>query len=70
MERAYQSYLYGGDVYTYRFESDSRPKRMKYDKALKYIEENGLAEIKARTDEKVKLSLTDKGIEYGNSMDL
>ncbi len=70
MERAYQSYLCGGDVYTYRFESESKAMKMKYDKAVKYLEENKLAEIKFRSDDKVRLSLTDAGIEYGNSMDI
>lgn len=70
MKRAYQSYLCGGDVYTYKFESESKPMRIKYDKAIKYLEENNLAVIKFRSDDKVRLSLTDEGIEYGNSMDL
>lgn len=70
MERAYQSYLYGGDVYTYRFESDSKAMRMKYDKAIKYLEDNDLAVVKFRSEDKVKLALTDNGIEYGNGMDL
>ena len=37
---------------------------------VKYLEENKLAEIKFRSDDKVRLSLTDAGIEYGNSMDI
>ena len=70
IDRLYQSYLSGGDVYTYKFESSSEIKKMKYDKALKYLEENGIAEIRSRSDDRVKLVLTDKGVEYCNSMDL
>lgn len=70
MERAYQSYLYGGDVYTYRFESDSASMRIKYDKAIKYLEENNLIIVKFRSDDKVRLSLTDDGISFGNGMGL
>lgn len=67
IERAYQSYLYGGDVYTYRFESDSIPMKKKYDKAIKFLEDNNLIEVKFRSDDKIRLTLTDEGISYGNS---
>ncbi|WP_250278676.1 hypothetical protein [[Clostridium] colinum] len=67
-ERAYQSYLCGGDVYTYRFESKSCLMMKKYTEAIKYLEDNGLVIVKFMSEDKVKLSLTDKGIEYGNSM--
>ena len=35
-ERAYQSYLCGGDIYTYRFESKSSLMTKKYTDAIKY----------------------------------
>lgn len=67
-ERAYQSYLCGGDVYTYRFESKSPLMTKKYNDAIKYLEDNNLVIIKLMSEDKVKMCLTDKGIEYGNSM--
>nr|WP_317359267.1 hypothetical protein [uncultured Tyzzerella sp.] len=67
-ERAYQSYLCGGDVYTYRFESKSSIMTKKYNEAIKYLEDNELVIVKFKSEDKVRLVLTDKGIEYGNSM--
>lgn len=67
-ERAYQSYLCGGDVYTYRFESKSPLMTKKYSEAIKYLEDNELVNVKFMSEDKVRLTLTDKGIEYGNSM--
>lgn len=67
-ERAYQSYLCGGDVYTYRFESKSSIMLKKYNDAVKYLEDNELIEVKFISEDKVRLSLTEKGIDYGNSI--
>lgn len=66
-DRAYQSYLCGGDVYTFRFESKSSLMAKKYDQAIKYLEDNNLAEIKFRSDDKVRLTLTEDGIIFGNA---
>lgn len=67
-ERAYQSYLCGADVYTYRFESKSPLMTKKYSEAIKYLEDNELVIIKFMSSDKVRLSLTEKGIDYGNSI--
>ncbi len=67
-ERAYQSYLCGGDVYTYRFESKSPLMMKKYTDAIKYLEDNELVIVKFMSEDKVRLTLTNKGIEYANSM--
>ena len=67
-ERAYQSYLCGGDVYTYRFESKSPLMMKKYTDAIKYLEDNELVIVKFMSKDKVRLTLTNKGIEYANSM--
>lgn len=69
-ERAYQSYLSGGNMYTYRFESKSVLMTKKYKDALKYLEEKNFIEIKQIDENKVKLCVLEKGIEYGNSMDI
>lgn len=67
-ERAYQSYLCGGDVYTYRFESKSPLMMKKYTDAIKYLEDNELVIVKFMSEDKVRVTLTNKGIEYANSM--
>lgn len=69
-ERTYQSYLSGGESYIYKFSSNSEIMQIKYDKALKYLKESDLINIELKTESKVKLILTNKGIEYGNSMNL
>ena len=67
-ERAYQSYLCGGDIYTYRFEFKSPLMTKKYTDSIKYLEDNDLIIVKFMSEDKVRLVLTDKGIEYGNSI--
>lgn len=69
-ERAYQSYLCGGDTYTYKFESNSNIMKEKYNNSIKYLEDNNLINVKFRSEDKVKITLTEDGIDYGNSMDL
>lgn len=69
-ERAYQSYLCGGDIYTYRFSSKSEIMLKKYNEAINYLKENELIEVKFISSDKVKLNLTQKGIEYGNSISI
>lgn len=69
-ERAYQSYLCGGDIYTYRFSSKSEIMLKKYNDAIKYLEENNLIEVKFISEEKAKIFLTEKGIEEGNAMSI
>lgn len=69
-ERAYQSYLCGGDTYTYRFSSKSEIMLKKYNDSIKYLEQEGLIKVKFISEEKVKLFLTEKGIEEGNAMSI
>lgn len=69
-ERAYQSYLCGGDIYTYRFSSKSVIMMKKYNDAIKYLEENELIEVKFLSEDKARIILTEKGIEYGNSISI
>lgn len=69
-DRAYQSYLCGGDIYTYRFESKSILMTKKYNDALDLLTSKNLVEVKFKSDNKVKLALTEEGIVYGNSNSL
>lgn len=69
-ERTYQSYLCGGDVYTYRFESKSELMKKKYNDAIDLLTSKNLVEVKFKSDNKVRLILTEEGIVYGNSNSL
>lgn len=69
-DRAYQSYLCGGDVYTYRFESKSHLMTKKYNDAIELLTNKNLVEVKFKSDNKVRLTLTEEGIIYGNSNSL
>lgn len=65
-ERAYQSYLCGSDNYSYKFSSKSPSMISKYNKAIKYLLDNELIIVNFRSDDKVKMTITEKGIDYGN----
>jgi len=65
-QRAYQSYLCGSDSYSYKFASLSSNMLRKYDSAVNNLESDGLITIKHKSDDRVKLFITEKGIDYGN----
>lgn len=70
LERAYQSYLYGADKYTYRYESKNPRKIKEYKDTLNYLQDEKLILIHFISDDKARLSLTDFGIDYCNSNSL
>ncbi len=64
--RMYQSYVTGGDTYTYQYKTDD-PDEIKEKKGAIYsLEEEGYLEILSMGDKKARLAITDKGIDYGN----
>ncbi len=65
-DRAYQSYLCGSDNYSYKFASSSPNMLRKYNTAIQNLENEGFIKINFRSDDKAKMTITDKGIEYGN----
>lgn len=65
-ERAYQSYLCGSDKYTYKFQSSNPNMIRKYEKALKNLEDEGFITINLRSEDRAKITVTEKGIDYGN----
>ncbi len=65
-QRAYQSYLCGSDSYNYKFASLSPNMLRKYDSAVKNLEAEDLITVKYKSDDKVKMFITEKGIDYGN----
>lgn len=69
-ERAYQSYLCGGDIYTYVFSSNSEIMQKKYKDAINFLEKNDFIEVKLLSEKKAKISLTENGINQGNNMSI
>ena len=70
-QRAYQSYLCGSDNYSYKFASTSENMLKKYNSAIKNLEKEGFITINFKSEDKVKMLITEKGIEYGNfSLDM
>ncbi len=67
-DRAYQSYLCGSDQYSYKFKSLSENMLKKYKQALKNLSDNELIEIVLISENKAKLTITEKGINYGNNI--
>lgn len=66
-ERAYQSYLTGGDTYCIKLSSSNPRTIEQYDKALEFLEEQDLIHVVYKSDKKIRLSLTDEGVKYGSS---
>lgn len=70
-KRAYQSYLCGSDNYNYKFGDKSENMIEKYRSAIEKLEKDGFVTIKFQSDEKVKMLITEKGIDFGNfSLDI
>ncbi len=64
--RMYQSYVTGGDTYTYQYKTDA-PDEIEINKgAIRLLEEEGYLKILSMGDKKARLAITDKGIDYGN----
>ena len=66
--RAYQSYLMGGDTYTYFYKNSKNEDREKADEAVAELEEMGLVEVIFKGERKIKMTVTEDGINYGNNM--
>lgn len=64
--RVYQSYLTGGDTYTYYYKTDDEQKIQEISNAVKELEKNGLVDIIHQNTKKIRMSITPDGISYGN----
>lgn len=64
--RVYQSYLTGGDTYTYYYKTDDEQKIQEISNAVKELEKNGLVDIIHQNTKKIRMSITSDGISYGN----
>ncbi len=66
--RLYQSYVTGGDTYNFIYKTDNKEKISEYCEAIKLLENKGYIHVLFQSDKKTRMSLTDKGIDYGNSI--
>lgn len=64
--RVYQSYLTGGDTYTYYYKTDDEQQIQEISDAVKELEKNGLVDIIHQNPKKIRMSITPNGISYGN----
>ncbi len=64
-DRAYQSYLMGGDLHVVNFNKKPEINKKNAD-AVKSLQEQGLVEITHESEIRVKFRLTDKGIDHGS----
>lgn len=64
--RVYQSYITGGDTYTYYFKTDNQKEIDEIARAINELNENGLVDILYMSDKKARLCITHDGIAYGN----
>lgn len=62
--KAYQSYLTGGDTYVLRYPNLNPDTIENYISALTALAEKELIEIISKSEKKVRIVLTDKGIDY------
>ncbi len=67
LSRLYQSYVMGGDVYSYAYNTENAHKVEIKKGAIKLLEEKGYLEILSLGDKKARIAITDAGIEYGNN---
>ena len=64
-DRAYQSYLMGGDLHVVNFNKKNEVNKNNA-KAVQSLKEKGLIEITHESEIRVKFRLTDDGIDYGS----
>lgn len=64
--RVYQSYLTGGDTYTFFFKTDNERTIQSITDAIKELESIGLVNILHINNKKARMCITPEGISYGN----
>lgn len=65
--RVYQSYLTGGDTYTYFYKTTSENEILQINSAIDELKENGLVDIIHQNDKKARMCITPEGITFGNN---
>ena len=66
--RLFQSYVTGGDTYSFVYKTANPDKIKQYQDAIKSLEDNGFIQILYQSDKKTRMALTEKGIDHGSSV--
>lgn len=71
MDRAYQSFVMGGDVFTLNFPTGKKAyEKQLYVEAAQNLEKEGMLEIGSITEKRMRMRITEKGIDFGNRQSL
>lgn len=65
-ERVYQSYLMGGDTYSFYFKIEKEKEIEVCTKAIKELESLGLIDLLFLSEKKARMAITPEGVSYGN----
>lgn len=66
-DKLYQSYTMGGDVYCFKYNTKNPNQIKRFKDAINELESLGYVNIKFISDDKSRMTITDNGIDYGNS---
>lgn len=71
LDRAYQSYVTGGDSYAFSFPTGKFAfERALYIEAAHKLESEAMLQVVSQSEKRIRIRLTDKGIDYGNRQGL
>lgn len=71
LDRAYQSYVTGGDSYAFSFPTGKMAfERPLYIEAAEKLEAEGMLVVVSQSEKRIRIRLTDNGIDYGNKQGL
>ena len=65
--KLYQYYTMGGDVYCFKYNTKNPNQIKRFKDAINELESLGYVNIKFISDDKARMTITDNGIDYGNS---
>ena len=66
-DKLYQSYTMGGYVYCFKYNTKNPNQIKRFKDAINELESLGYVNIKFISDDKARMTITDNGIDYGNS---
>lgn len=66
-DKLYQSYTMGGDVYCFKYNTKNPNQIKRFKDAINELESLGYVNIKFISDDNARMTITDNGIDYGNS---
>lgn len=67
LDRAYQSYVTGGDTFTFTYPQGKKAfEKQNYAEAIEKLEKDGMIIVISGGEKHIRLRLTDAGIDFGN----